>query len=181
MNIGKVIYGEWLVPIVDYFRTIKKKEFYFEWIIPYLTSLIIIFFFVKWGDSAKAVLKLRDILPNTLAILIGFTITSLTVLIASDNESTNRMKNKKSDNRKIATEVISVYQLLLINLVYVLFIQMFLLVFIFFIGFILHLYSNTFLVNMFLFMKTFFTLQIMLVLIRTITNFYFVFYRSFPK
>jgi hypothetical protein len=180
MRLGRVLYGEWLVPIVDYFRTIKKKEVYFEWLVPFLASVLVISTFLVLGDSDKAISKLRDILPNTLAILIGFTITSLTVLIASDNQNITRMKTTLTDNRKIGSHTISLYQLLLINLVYVLFIQLFLLVFIFFVGFILHFFNIMLLVNLFLFFETFTILQIIFLLIRTITNFYFVFYRSTP-
>jgi hypothetical protein len=180
MRLGNLLYGEWLVPIVDYFRTIKRKEVCFEWIVPLLASTLVITTFLILGDSVKAISKLRDILPNTLAILIGFTITSLTVLIASDNQNINRMKATQTNNRKIGNHIISLYQLLLINLVYVLFIQLFLLIFIFFVGFILHFFDYKFLVNTFLFIETFSILQILLLLIRTITNFYFVFYRSSP-
>jgi hypothetical protein len=176
--LGKHIYGEWLVPIVDYFRTIKKKEATFEWIIPLVIAIIVSLTFYYLGNSTKAVLALRNLLPSTLAILIGFSITCITVLISSSNNNIEKLKERKTIERFIGKELISIYQWVLIIFVYVLIVQIALLIFIFFAGFVLHIFNVSFFLIIALFIKTFLISHILLILIRNTTNFYFIFFKN---
>jgi hypothetical protein len=175
-KIGKILYGEWLVPIVDYFRTLNKKEFFYEWVTPLIVAVLVAFSYRYLGNVEAALSKLRDILPDTLAILIGFTITCVTVLVASSGKTIDLLKNKETKNRKIGTKTISMYQWLLILFIYVLIAQISLLIFIFFSSYLLSVYKTVFLVYCILFIMTFLLLHILLILIRNTTNFYFIFF-----
>lgn len=175
---GKYVYGEWLVPIVDYYTVIKKKEAIYEIIIPIIISITLVIFCCIHGISIKALIKLRDMLPNTLAILIGFTITCITVLISNDNKNIQLLKNKPTDERYVANKKIYLYQWLLIMFVYVLIIQIMLLAFVFLASIFLQLNNSNFIAGLLLSIETYLIIHILLIIIRSITNFYFVFFRK---
>jgi hypothetical protein len=174
--IGAKIYGEWLIPVVDYYKTIKRNERNFEIITPLFISIITTTIYFFYGDSLRALMKLRDILPNALAILIGFTISCITILVSSDNETIRILKTTDSDNRFVRNKLISMYQWMLINFVYILIIQVFLLTFIFFVAFVLQIHKSELFKNFSLVVEVYSILHILLLQIRNITNFYFVFF-----
>jgi hypothetical protein len=174
--IGAKIYGEWLIPVMDYYKTLKRNERNYEIISPLLIALIVTVIYYFYGDSLRALIKLRDILPNALAILIGFTISCVTILISSDNATINILKDTESDNRIVRNKLISMYQWMLITFVYILIVQVFLLAFIFFVAFVLQIHQSRVFLTCALLIKVYFILHILLLLIRNITNFYFVFF-----
>lgn len=129
--IGAKFYGEWLIPVVDYYTTVKKNERNYEIIFPCLIAIGVIVVYYFLGDSLRALIKLRDILPNALAILIGFTISCITILVSSDNVTIRYLKETSTDGRIVREKLISMYQWMLITFVYILIVQVFLLAFIF--------------------------------------------------
>lgn len=173
---GKIIYGEWLYPIVDYYATLKRNERNYEIILPLIVSGLSVLIYFLYGDSFRAIMKLRDILPNALAILIGFTISCVTILVSSDNATIKFLKDKLSNDRLVRNKIISMYQWMLITFVYILIVQVFLLTFIFFIAFILQIHQSQTFLSISLFIEVYTILHILLLLIRNITNFYFVFF-----
>lgn len=175
---GRFIYGEWLVPIVDYYRILKNKEFNYEIVIPLILSAIVTGLYGYLGCVLPALLKLRDVLPASLAILIGFSITCITILITSNTDNIAKIKEKKTDNRTIGSKVISIYQWFLILFIYVLLIQIFLLMVVFFTAFVLRVYSNSYFITGLLFIEVSLTLHVLFILIRNISNFYFVFFKN---
>ena len=116
------------------------------------------------------------LLPASLAILIGFSITCITILITSNTGSITEIKEKKTDNRVIGGQIISIYQWFLILFIYVLLIQIFLLLLVFFTAFVLRVFCNEYFITLLLFMEVFLTLHVLLLLVRNISNFYFVFF-----
>ncbi|MFE9079838.1 hypothetical protein [Bacillus mobilis] len=175
-RLGKLLYGEWLIPVIDYFRTLNKKEFFYEWTTPMLVAFLITFSYRFLGNAENALSKLRGILPDTLAILIGVTITCITVLVASSSKTIDLLKNTETKNRKISNKKINMYQWFLILFIYVLIVQISLLIFIFFSSYVLTVYKTSFVVFTSLFIMTFLLLHILLILIRNIANFYFIFF-----
>jgi hypothetical protein len=173
--IGKWIYGEWLIPIVDYLRTIKKNEAIYEIIIPLLISIIVTIICYLLGFSIQALGKLRDLLGTTLSILIGFTITCLTVLVTSNNDAIDKLKVKKTNFRIISSELITMYRWILIMFSYLLISQVILLIFIFLSAFINKVFNNYLLASILLFISIYLILHILLLLIRNITNLYCTF------
>ncbi|MFE5321655.1 hypothetical protein ACFQ88_23405 [Paenibacillus sp. NPDC056579] len=174
--IGKMVYGEWLVPVVDYYSILKSNERNYEIMIPLVVSLITIISYHFWGDTLRALLKLRDILPNALAILIGFTVSCITILVTSNSDSVKIMKETNTKDRYIRNSLISIFQWLFTNFVYILIIQVFLLAFIFFVSFILQFFKNSLVLHLALMIEVFLLLHILLLIIRNITNFYFIFF-----
>ena len=174
--IGKMFYGEWLYPIVDYYATLKRNERNYEIVFPLVIAALATCMYYFFGDTFRAIMKLRDILPNALAILIGFTISCVTILVSSDNTTITFLKEKESNDRNVRSKLISMYQWMLITFVYILIVQVFLLAFIFFVAFMLQLHHSEVFLLISLFIEAYTILHILLLLIRNITNFYFVFF-----
>ncbi|HAK72364.1 MAG TPA: hypothetical protein DCP36_00175 [Sporomusaceae bacterium] len=139
--LGKHLYGEWLIPIVDYYRTVKKNEVQYEIGIPCLVAVLSTYLYYENASLHPALMKLRDLMPNALAILIGFSITCITILLTSNNANIETIKQRKTA-RFIDGEPITVYQWVFIMFVYILIIQIFLLLFILFVAFVLRLYNE---------------------------------------
>lgn len=175
--IGKYVYGEWLVPIVDYYKIIKKNEVTYEILMPTIISIVVTGVCFYAEGLLTSLLKLRDILPATLAILIGFSITCITILISSNNANIEAVKERKTDNRIIDGQIINMYQWFLIMFIYSLLVQVFLLMLVFFTAFILRVYSECWFMAILLFAEVYYTLHILFLLIRNISNFYFVFFK----
>jgi uncharacterized membrane protein YukC len=174
--LAKKVYGEWLVPVVDYYSTLKSNERNYEILFPVIISLIVTITYINYGDSFRALMKLRDILPNALAILIGFTISCITILVASDNATIRNLKDRDSDNRIVRNKIISIFQWLLITFIYILIVQVFLLTFIFFVSFVLQVHRSIAFTTTTLAIEVYCLLHVLLLLVRNITNFYFVFF-----
>jgi hypothetical protein len=173
--IGKWIYGEWLIPLVDYFKTIKKNEVLYEIIIPLFSAIVVTIICHLLGFSIHVLGKLRDLLCTTLSILIGFTITCLTVLVTSDNAAINKLKTEKTDFRIIGGQVITLYRWILIMFSYLLISQVILLILIFLFAFINKVFNNYLLASILLSISIYSILHILLLLIRNITNLYCTF------
>lgn len=170
--VSKFFYLEFLIPLKDYFCSLSFKEFLFEWVIPLIVS-IILFYTILPKINLTIILNFNGYLINALAILIGFSITTITILSTSSNKNIDHLKEKKSariiDGRKI-----SLYQLVFINFSFVLFIEFFaiiynLLFYLIFSASCLTDYSHIlFSINIFI------VSHIVLLNIRNIANFYLI-------
>lgn len=110
------MYREFILLIIDYFKTIRCKTFTYEWVIPILIGI---------GAFSVTITKYLQInylvfvnsSINLLGVLLGFSIMVITVLTTSNNKNIENIK-------KIQTEYIlydkniSLYRLLLINYSY---------------------------------------------------------------
>lgn len=134
---GKYIYGEWINIVCDYFAVLRKPEAIYEIVLPIFVAIIAASSYDCLSASLSALLKMRDLLPASLAILIGFTITCITILATSSANAINILKKEKTDGRVIRGRVITLYQWLLIMFSYALLLEVTLLIFVFFIAFIL--------------------------------------------
>lgn len=170
-------YLEWFIPVIDYYQTLRKEERNYEIVLPFIIAIIVTGVYHSLGYTLPALLKLRDILPASLAILIGFSITCITILLSSNNGNVEDIKSKKTD-RIISGKEISIYQWILMMFVYVLLVQVFLLLMVFFTAFVLRVYSNCYFITGLLLIEVYLTLHILFILTRNITNFYFVFFRN---
>ncbi len=173
MNIlPKIFYLEFFIPIRDYFVTIKFKEFSFEWIMPFILSILLYFTIIP-NLSLEKMLNFNGYLINALAILIGFSITTITILSTSSNKNIDKLKDKLSE-RNINHKVISLYQLIFITFSFVLFMEFFAIIF----NLTYYsLYSASYVksYSKFLFsINIFLMLHIIFLNLRNIANFYFI-------
>ena len=161
--ISRYIYLEFLQLVKDYFATLRKNEFLFEWGIPMVVSVIFYF--------SKTNLQGFSIIINVLAILIGFSITTIAILSSSKNM--NKLKEILSE-RKIGGQRITLYQLMMITFSFMLFIEIFLL----FYNLILKFFTISIHFRILYSLNIFFITQILLLNLRNMTNIYFISFRN---
>lgn len=174
--IGKWLYFEFLTPINDYIETITIKEAFYDWLAPILLS-ISFFVYVRYSGIVIDVKELLSPTINFLAILIGFSVACISVLSTNDNNNLKQLKGKLTE-RKTGTKHISLYQLILITYIYSVLIEFMTLFinlgYLFFnlIGFFSSYQDLVASVNVLL------LLHIILLNVRNVTNFYFVFWKD---
>ena len=172
---NKYIYLEFLTPIKDYITTLKQREFVFEWFVPFIVALLIYVCILKESSYTESIKQFNGYIITLLGILIGFSMTSVTLLVTSNSKNIERLQETLT-NRKVETQLINLYQLVLINFVFVLMIEIFTLLINLIFSLIdtvsdkpkeiwMYFYS----INIFL------LLNIVLLSIRNTTNIYFVF------
>jgi hypothetical protein len=159
---------EYLLLLVDFFR-IKKAAIILHILIPILVGISIYY----CADNANYLKNANDFRDNTitvLGILIGFSISTFTVLLTVENDHIQKAKNEKLNKEN--PKSISLYESVLIGLAYLIIIQGFLLIFNF-------IYPVFILVDS-LRGKLFFsiniscTIHVILLLMRNILDFYFI-------
>lgn len=110
------MYLEFLLLITDYFKTVSKRIFFFEWLFPFIIG-IAIFLLLIFGSSTSATIVFKDNAINLLGILVGFSITVITILTTGQGQNLDEIKEKKT-KIKINNEIITLFRLLLINFTY---------------------------------------------------------------
>lgn len=120
------MYLEFLILISDYLRTIKKRIFIFEWIFPFIIGLSV-FYLLHMGKSIDVTDTFKDNSINLLGILVGFSITIITILTTGQSKNLEEIKKTKTTT-KINGNAISIYRLLLINFTYSVVIEVFLII-----------------------------------------------------
>lgn len=165
-------YNEWKHVIFDYFKVIKRNERNFEILFPAVLSLLISMIYWYFDKTKIALIELSNLLPTVLAILIGFTITSLSVIVTSDNENIKMLKNYNSDERIVGGKIVSIYRLTLINFSYMLIALIVLLIIVLFTLFIVGIWDEFVVCFVMLLFQVYLTIHIFLLMIRNITTFY---------
>lgn len=175
--LGKYIYMEWLIPIKDYYCSIRKNEVFFEIAVPMIIAFICSALYFITGNFLIALDRLAELLPPTISILIGFTVMLITLLLTSSGENVARLKSIETE-KILYKKPVTLYQVLHIQFSHSLFSEIFLLFLIFFYLFLKGLdIQNEFSV-VFLYVEVYLTLNILLSILRGITNLYFSFYNS---
>lgn len=174
-NIGRFLYFDWLIPIVDYFSTLKKKEYIFDIIGPIVIAIGVVSIYNFNNLVNNAISKMGNILPTVLAVLIGFTISSIAIIITSSDEKMNKIEKF---NRELSGEKISLYQYILIILIYVLIQEIINLILVFFIGFVSPLIKLQLLKNIALGLYVFYILHILAIILRAVIEIYTTNYKK---
>jgi hypothetical protein len=176
-GLGKYIYMEWLIPIKDYYFSIRKNELIFEIVVPFLASLLCTLIYFNNGKIFIALDGLAELLPTAISILIGFTVMLITLLLTSNGDHVKLLKTIETD-KVLYNMPVTLYQGLHIQFVHSLFSEIFLLLFIFLYLFLkgvcLHLAVGVVILGI----EIYLTLNILLAILRGISNLYFSFYNS---
>lgn len=171
-----MIYHDWLLLIKYYWATIKPSECRYEIILPLVISSIVTCVYSNAGATLSGLLKLRDLLPATLAILIGFTIACIALLASSEASNIKELKLNSTRGRSINGVVIFLYQWILTLFCYELLIQIVLLLFTFFVAFIIRVVNYYIFMSFLLFVEVALLLHISFLLVRCVTYIYFSFF-----
>lgn len=176
-SFGQYIYMEWLIPIKDYCCSIRKNEAVFEILIPILISVICVYFYFREQKIKIALDGLSELLPTVISILIGFTIMFITLLLTSSGENIKQLQNVRT-TKILYKKPLTLYQGLHIQFSHLLFSEIFLLLLIFFYLFLKGIGLSFVVSVMLLFGEIYFTLNILLSILRGITNLYFSFFNA---
>lgn len=171
-----MIYHDWLLLIEYYWATIKPSERRYEIILPLVISITVTCVYSNAGATLSGLLKLRDLLPATLAILIGFTIACIAMLASSEASNIKELKNNSTRGRNIDGVVISLYQWVLTLFCYELLVQIVLLLFTFFVAFIIRVVNCYIFMSFLLFVEVALLLHISFLLVRCVTYIYLSFF-----
>lgn len=176
----RFLYTEFLLPIKHYFLTLKENEATFDLVFPLafgVIGLLLGIFFKINIDQSNAIDFIKS-LVTLLSILVGFSITSLTI-IATATKLTDTLMNVKT-KRKIGYKEINLYQMMNITFIFALFSEMFTLILN--LAVVLSIsFSINFLIvhiNSIILIDIVLISHIFLINIRNITNFYFVFQKA---
>ena len=178
-GLGQFIYMEWLIPIKDYYCSIRKNEVVFEIIIPIFASLSCVFLYFKERKIEVALDGLSELLPTAISILIGFTVMLITLLLTSSGENVEQLK-KIITTKTLYKKPLTLYQGLHIQFSHSLFSEIFLLLLIFFYLFLKGIGVSLVISVILLFSEIYLTLNILLSILRGIATLYFSFYNA-PK
>lgn len=177
MKVRQLIYSEFIKPVGDYYCTLKKNYLIYEIVLP---SAIGICCAVIYGICNKADIaldKLCDILPDTIAILIGFSTLLITLLLTGNEKAIDRLKKYETEIELHGSKV-SLYQCLHIQFTHSVFTEILLILLIFF-YFFLKIFNLSYIIySIFLGLFVLLTLNIFLSLLRGITNLYFSYFKD---
>lgn len=170
-----IIYIEFLYPITHYFKTLKSNEATFDLGVPLAVGIVGYIIRYHYGYSILPVdaAGFYSTIITLLAILIGFTISSITII------ATTHQKISIPTERSVGDTNLTLYQLMNTVFIYTLFAEIFTLVFNIAAVLSTAYNVNWALDNINLLIVTDIALiaHILLLNIRNITNFYFVFHR----
>lgn len=114
--------NEVLIPVGDYFRTLRRNEIIYEWLLP-LVLAVFGGFFLLYADLQQ-IQRINATITNFTAILVGFSVAALSIVASSSGKTTEELKNHKTP-RKIHGVTISLYRLTLANFIYLLAVEFF--------------------------------------------------------
>lgn len=165
------LYMEYIYPIMHYFKIIRKNEVIFDLVLP--TIIAIIGFLII--SSHAGVISNNDLkellitIITLLAILVGFTISSIATLV-----TTSEKLDQKTE-RKIGDKFINLYQLSNIFLIFSLFSEIAALILnlsaLVLISYSVKLLTNN--LNILVAINILLISHILFITIRNITSFYF--------
>lgn len=166
------MYLEFLIITADYFKTINKKIFIYEWLSPFIVSLLCVLFgcildfeiFEKFKESSV----------NILGVLLGFSIAVITIITTGSGNNLDEIK-KKETNISIGNKKISLYDLLLINFSYSVIIEIILIISCLVMPLINKIIPLSFNFKLICYsIMVFIVLHILLLTLRNITDFYLI-------
>lgn len=176
IGLGKYVYTEWLFPIKDYYSSMRKNEIIFEIGVPLFFSVICLITYYCYGKTFVALNGLAELLPTVISFLIGFTVMLITLLLTSSGENVKLLKSTETD-KSLYNKPITLFQGLHIQFSHSLFSEISLLLIIFLYLFLKGVGCPLFIGITILGAEIYLTLNILLSLLRGITNLYFSFYK----
>lgn len=174
-GLGRFIFMEWAIPVLDYYGSLRKNEVVFEIVVPFIIAGAATWVYIALEKVKVALDALANILPSAISILIGFTIMFITLLLTSDTPAITRIKEEPTES-KVRAQNISLYQKLHIQLTESLFAEVLLLLVVFCYLFAKGIGTTAVLEVAILTVEVYLTLHILLSIIRSTTHLYCVFY-----
>lgn len=168
---------EWILLLLDYFRTLKIRNYLFEWSLPQIFAEAIFIVNIQNENITKAMQVMSSNAISLLGVLIGFSIAVITLLTATQSSNIEEIK-KRLTRYSIGNKQLSLFDLLLINYTYSIIIEIFLaIVNIIILNTPVEMFSSL-TCNIVNSINIMFITHILLLTVRNITNFYFVMFKK---
>lgn len=167
------MYLEFIAVFIDYARFVNKKSLFFEIITPTLIGIVCFAFFFRFG-LPEALLNFNDSVVKLFSVLAGFSTTIITILSTGNSVFLKRMKIHEPINIDSSGDF-SVYRYLMANYTYSIIIELFTILTVLFVPFILEHIELPFIVKIMVY-SLFITCvtHVLLLTIRNITDFYLI-------
>lgn len=164
---------EFLILVYNYFQTLQRRDVIWEWVFPLI--LVIIGFILLFLCGVPTVMDtFNNNVVKVLAVLIGFTITIITLVVTGNSPNLTEIREKET-NVKINGKNITLYKHLLINYTYSVIVEIFLIIFCLIYPLLLDIIDVNYLIKYLGFsILLFFVLHILLLSVRNLTNFCFI-------
>lgn len=120
------MYLEFFLLVFDYFRTLKLRIVLYEIAIPILISLGVVYLLICGKETSYAAV-FSDNAITLLGVLLGFSITIVTILTTGNSTNLISIKEVKT-NFKINAKTLSLFDLLLVNFIYSIVIEIMLII-----------------------------------------------------
>ena len=164
---------EFAILIIDYFKTLKRRDFIFEWSLPFLLCLLIFYLNYNNKDIKNDAINQSSSLISLLGILIGFSIAVITLLITSNTKNIEEIKSKLTRYSNVNKKV-TLFDLLIITYTYTVISEIILLIFNLFVPSIMKEICSLHKVSILNTLNLFGVMHVLFVTIRNVTNFYFI-------
>lgn len=164
---------EFLLLVIDYFRTIKIRDFVLEWILPLLIGIAIYFSNTSNCNVEELFKSVSGNVTSLLGVLIGFSVAVITILVTTNSKNIDEIKAKETEY-KISNKKLTLFDLMLINYTYSVVIEVLLTVFNLTAPNLLRLSLSNNSMNLLNSVDVFLTCHVLLLILRNITNFYFI-------
>lgn len=166
------MYLDFIILFSDYFRTLNRRILLFEWVLPAFLSLCF-FCSLRLNNSEKNLMAYRENIISLFGVLIGFSITIITLLLTANNDNIKILQNNLTKN-KLGRRQLSLYEMMIMNFSYSIVMEVFVIVAnLFFPALNAHL-QFCFTTKLILFsINSLFVLHILLLNVRNISDLYF--------
>ena len=161
------MYREFFIIIIEYFRNLKSDIRVYEVYIPLFISSLLLFF-----DEDSKLDKFLNPSITLISILVGFTIAAIAILLTSNLKSVEKSKETRTGKVDFLKRPMTLFKLILSNLLYCILIGFFILIF----GATCVAFNvenkAAFIIDLF------FTIHILLVIIRNLVNLFLIAYKD---
>lgn len=165
-----------MLPVKDYFATLRSCDFAFDWGIPGGIAFCS-YLFAFQNLTTEQAQHLGGYFINFIAIIIGFSIASITIFSTSSNTNIDALK-KHTSFKKVGGKKITLYQHMLANFMFTLIMSALTLVFNLVFYFLLETELLPGKTGIWEAINFLFILHIIFLTIRNMTNFYLVLWRK---
>lgn len=172
---------------VDYFRT--RKRLWTKFVVPAISCVIVLFALFKLMpasilgtpsrvDIADVFKDFVNVQIGAIAILISFSIAIMTILVTAENENIKALKAKDSTEcKKLNGHPLNLFQVLLSNITYIIFIEVIYLVLLLAFVFV-RLFVGEAVIKILIGISIFFVIHILLTLLESVGQMYLTFWKN---
>lgn len=121
------MYLDFLILISDYYKTVDRRVFIYEWGIPFFIAIFILVL-LFFNGTTSSYQTYNTNLVRLFAVLVGFSITIITILTTGQSKNLEEIKKNIIDVR-INGKKISLFRFLIINFTYTVIIEILLIIF----------------------------------------------------